>query len=153
MITAKVWPVSSRSGRIKRTIRPYSIFQMNYGMKLEIFCPERNRLKQQAGQLYLSEKYLMVCPLHPKNRMSVEVAACSRVWLWFHMSQTVSGVGRVRHFQKVWIRLLKIYDDLMGIRWTWQSLDSISIKSPLGGRWQETIPLTEEANWAQKGIF
>jgi transposase len=37
-------------------------------------------------------------------------------------------------FKKVWIRLLKIYDDLMGIKWTWQSLDSISIKSPLGGQ-------------------
>jgi hypothetical protein len=31
--------------------------------------------------------------------------------------------------------LLKIYDDLKkGIKWTWQSLDSISIKSPLGGQ-------------------
>ena len=38
-------------------------------------------------------------------------------------------------FKKVWIRLLKIYDDLIGINWTWQSIiDSISIKSPLGGR-------------------
>jgi transposase len=37
-------------------------------------------------------------------------------------------------FKKLWIRLLKIYDDLIGIKWTWQSLDSISIKSPLGGR-------------------
>ena len=37
-------------------------------------------------------------------------------------------------FRKIWIRLLKIYDNLIGIRWTWQSLDSISIKSPLGGR-------------------
>jgi transposase len=37
-------------------------------------------------------------------------------------------------FKKVWIRLLKIYDDLISIKWTWQSLDSISIKSPLGGR-------------------
>ena len=36
-------------------------------------------------------------------------------------------------FQKLWIRLLKVYDDLRGIRWTWQSLDSISVKSPLGG--------------------
>ena len=39
-------------------------------------------------------------------------------------------------FKKVWIRILKIYDDLIGINWTWQqSIDSISIKSPLGGRW------------------
>ena len=36
-------------------------------------------------------------------------------------------------FKKIWIRLLKIYDNLIGINWTWQSLDSISIKSPLGG--------------------
>jgi transposase len=37
-------------------------------------------------------------------------------------------------FKKVWIKLLKIYDDCIGINWTWQSIDSISIKSPLGGR-------------------
>ena len=37
-------------------------------------------------------------------------------------------------FRKTWIRLLKTYDNLIGIKWTWQSLDSISIKSPLGGR-------------------
>ena len=37
-------------------------------------------------------------------------------------------------FKKGWIKLLKIYDDLVGINWTWQSIDSISIKSPLGGR-------------------
>jgi putative transposase len=36
-------------------------------------------------------------------------------------------------FKKLWIKLLKIYDDLIGINWTWQSIDSISIKSPLGG--------------------
>ena len=38
---------------------------------------------------------------------------------------------------------LKIYDKEMGINWTWQSLDSISIKSPLGGRKQEIILLIE----------
>ena len=37
-------------------------------------------------------------------------------------------------FKNTWIRLLKIYDNLIGINWTWQSIDSISIKSPLGGR-------------------
>ncbi len=37
-------------------------------------------------------------------------------------------------FRKTWIRPLKTYDNLIGIRWTWQSPDSISIKSPLGGR-------------------
>ncbi len=37
-------------------------------------------------------------------------------------------------FKKIWIKLLETYDDQIGINWTWQSLDSISIKSPLGGR-------------------
>ena len=37
-------------------------------------------------------------------------------------------------FKKAWIRLLQSYDNKQGIKWTWQSLDSISIKSPLGGR-------------------
>ena len=37
-------------------------------------------------------------------------------------------------FKKTWVRLLKSYDGVVGINWTWQSIDSISIKSPLGGR-------------------
>jgi len=36
-------------------------------------------------------------------------------------------------FKKIWVRLLKEYDSKKGIKLTWQSLDSISIKSPLGG--------------------
>src|SRR5215211_166628 len=35
-------------------------------------------------------------------------------------------------FDKLWSRLLKLYDNRIGIKWNWQSLDSISIKSPLG---------------------
>ena len=37
-------------------------------------------------------------------------------------------------FKKMWIKLLKAYDNKNGIKWNWQSIDSISIKSPLGGR-------------------
>ena len=36
-------------------------------------------------------------------------------------------------FEKLWIRLLEIYDYIRGIRWKWLSLDSISIKLPLIG--------------------
>jgi len=36
-------------------------------------------------------------------------------------------------FKKIWVRLLKEYDSKKDIKLTWQSLDSISIKSPLGG--------------------
>ena len=37
-------------------------------------------------------------------------------------------------FDRIWTRLLKIYDHRRGIKWSWQSLDSTSVKSPLGGR-------------------
>src|SRR3990172_3392829 len=35
-------------------------------------------------------------------------------------------------FQKLWVKLLERYDDLRGIRWEWQSLDSLTVKAPLG---------------------
>jgi transposase len=35
-------------------------------------------------------------------------------------------------FQKLWVRLLEVYDDARGIKWRWQSLDSASVKAPLG---------------------
>ena len=40
---------------------------------------------------------------------------------------------RMGIFQKLWVRLLKIYDEIQGIKWKWQSLDSVTIKAPLGG--------------------
>jgi transposase len=40
---------------------------------------------------------------------------------------------RMDIFKNIWTRLLTVYDNKRGINWIWQSLDSISIKSPLGG--------------------
>jgi transposase len=37
-------------------------------------------------------------------------------------------------FKKIWIILLKECDNKKEIKCMWQSIDSISIKSPLGGR-------------------
>ena len=42
--------------------------------------------------------------------------------------------NRLDIFKNIWIKLLKIYDGMICINLTWQSIDSISIKSPLGGR-------------------
>ena len=54
-------------------------------------------------------------------------------------------------FKKTWIKLLKIYDDLIGINWTWpQSLDSISIKSPLGGAMTEGNNPTDRSKLGTK---
>ena len=46
-------------------------------------------------------------------------------------------------FQKLWVRLLEIYDDARGIKWRWQSLDSASVKAPLGGTRLAPILQTE----------
>ena len=35
-------------------------------------------------------------------------------------------------FQKLWAGLLNKYNELKGIKWKWQSLDSSSVKAPLG---------------------
>ena len=51
--------------------------------------------------------------------------------------------NKLNVFKNAWIKLLRAYDDKIGINWTWQSIDSISIKSPLLGPRQETIPLIE----------
>lgn len=37
-------------------------------------------------------------------------------------------------FFKVWVMLLEEYEQLRGIKWRWQSLDSIMTKAPLGGQ-------------------
>jgi transposase len=50
---------------------------------------------------------------------------------------------RLGVFQKLWVRLLKVYDDMRGIDWKWQSLDSLSVKAPLGGIRQVVIPRIE----------
>jgi transposase len=36
-------------------------------------------------------------------------------------------------FEKLWVKLLDRYDDIRGIKWKWLSLDSSSVKAPLGG--------------------
>jgi putative transposase len=36
-------------------------------------------------------------------------------------------------FKRIWRLLLKEYDELHGIRWRWQALDSATTKAPLGG--------------------
>jgi len=36
-------------------------------------------------------------------------------------------------FKRIWRLLLKEYDEVRGIRWRWQALDSATTKAPLGG--------------------
>lgn len=36
-------------------------------------------------------------------------------------------------FQKLWEKGLTEYDGLKGIDWSWQSMDSVMTKAPLGG--------------------
>ena len=55
-------------------------------------------------------------------------------------------------FKKIWIRLLKDYDRKIGIKWEWQTIDSISIKSPLGGAMTGINP-TNRSKLGSKGIF
>lgn len=42
-------------------------------------------------------------------------------------------------FEKLWTVVLLRYDEVRGIQWKWQSLDSAMVKAPLGGRRQARI--------------
>lgn len=42
-------------------------------------------------------------------------------------------------FERFWAKLLAEYDRARGIGWEWQSLDSVIVKAPLGGRKQAPI--------------
>jgi putative transposase len=53
-------------------------------------------------------------------------------------------------FDILWSRLLKIYDNKRGIKWSWQSLDSISVKSPLGGAMTGHNPTTDRSKLGSK---
>lgn len=54
-------------------------------------------------------------------------------------------------FEELWAQLLARYDELRGIQWRFQSLDSVTVKAPLGGRRRVRTPRIE-ANWAPKGM-
>lgn len=43
-------------------------------------------------------------------------------------------------FAHLWATMLEHYDDLHGIQWRWQALDSVMVKAPLGGRKPAPIP-------------
>jgi putative transposase len=53
-------------------------------------------------------------------------------------------------FERLWAEALTIYDDLVGLEWTWQSIDGAMTKAPLGGRRRGPIPRTV-ASKAPKG--
>jgi transposase len=47
---------------------------------------------------------------------------------------------RMGVFAKLWEILVSEYDELRGIRWQFQSLDSMTVKAPLGGRRRVRTP-------------
>ena len=117
-------------------------FLMNYGMKLKGLAQRKNHLKT-IGR-----------PIIPYRKVLDGILYVLRTGCHWKMLPKEYGSGSTCHrrfqewnrldaFKKGWIRILKIYDEMIGINWTWQSIDSIYIKSPLRGRRLDTIPLIE----------
>ena len=82
--------------------------------------------------MFHTEKYLMVSCLSLELDVSGKCYLKSMV-LVPHATEDFRN-GEINIFDKLWTRLLQIYDLKKGIKWNWQSLDSISVKSPLWGR-------------------
>ena len=84
-------------------------------------------------------------PIVPYRKVFDGIVFVLRTGCQWKMLPKVYGSGSTCHrryqewmqlgiFDTLWSRLLQKYDKKIGIKWDWQSLDSISIKSPLGGR-------------------
>jgi transposase len=84
-------------------------------------------------------------PVVPYRKVMDGIAYVLRTGCQWKMLPREYGSGSTCHrrfqqwvrlgiFKKLWISALKTYDDIKRIKWNWQSLDSISVKSPLGGR-------------------
>ena len=54
-------------------------------------------------------------------------------------------------FERLWVKLLTRYEEWRGIQWRFQSLDSVIVKAPLGGRRRVRTPRIG-ANPARKGM-
>ncbi len=85
------------------------------------------------------------CPIVPYRKVLDGIVFVLRTGCQWKMLPKEYGSGSTCHrrfqewrelniFDRIWTRLLKIYDHRRGIKWSWQSLDSISVKSPLGRR-------------------
>lgn len=55
-------------------------------------------------------------------------------------------------FERIWRVCLKHYDDLQGIDWRFQSLDSATVSAPVKGGIKPEKTLRIAANWAPSGI-
>ena len=55
-------------------------------------------------------------------------------------------------FERIWRVCLKHYDDLQGIDWRFQSMDSASVSAPVKGGIKPEKTLRIAANWAPSGI-
>ena len=84
-------------------------------------------------------------PIMPFRKVMDGIVYVLRTGCQWKMLSSEYGSGSTCHrrfqkwveldvFKRIWIKLLKAYDNKQGVKWAWQSLDSISIKSPLGGR-------------------
>ena len=105
---------------------------MNDGMRSSYYFHQRKQIIPQDAQLFHLERFL-------DGFLYVLRTGCQ--WKMFPKEY---GSGFTCHrrfqqwtltkvFQRLWNRLLQVYDDVKGIGWKWQSLDSVSIKAPLGG--------------------
>lgn len=59
---------------------------------------------------------------------------------------------RLGIFEKIWRKCLKHYDDLKGIDWRFQSMDSATVSAPVKGGTRPEKTRQIEGNWARSDI-
>src|SRR6476659_2866646 len=93
---------------------------------------------------YEKPRYTIGRPIIPFRKVLDGILYVLRTGCQWKMLPSEFGSGSTCHrrfqqwiqldiFKKIWIRLLKEYNHKEAIELAWQALDSVSIKSPLGG--------------------
>ena len=121
-------------------------FNRQNNKKISTIIQISDELWDNISDLLPGEKprYTVRRPIIPFRKVLDGILYVLRTGCQWKMLPSEYGSGSTYHrrfqqwvqlniFKKIWIKLLEEYDGKRGIKWTWQSLNSISIKSPLGG--------------------
>ena len=121
-------------------------FKRQKNKKVSVITKISDELWDNISDLLPNEKprYTVGRPTIPFRKILDGILYVLRTGCQWKMLPKEFGSGSTCHrrfqqwikldiFKKIWIKFLEEYDGKRGIKWTWQSLDSISIKSPLGG--------------------
>ncbi len=141
--------------RRKINTLPYSKFLIDYGMRLKVFYQRRNHSRQLVGPIVPYRKVIdgILYVLRTEDANGRCYLKNTDLVLLVIIAGFSNGIA-LDIFKKTWVKLLKIYDDKIGINWTWQSIRFYIYKVAFRGAMTGNNPTADRSKLGkQKDIF